>query len=436
MTRRLLLVLALLLTLGAGARTQPPQPTRAADHVIVLMLDGVRPDAIYAANTPHIRALEKAGTTFVQARTVYPSQTRVAFVSLPTGAYPSSHGIVGGTDFKDASWQTIPLGEYANPEKQQPLCMRPTIFEELSAAGMTSLYAAMKGYELVGARGATWTINGAKIFDPRAWESRYEPQASGSATLAMWYKLGLSRRLLDEAIPLIRQHRPNFAIINLGSADYAGHSFGPDTPEYRMAIEFIDTLIGELVKAIDDAGMRARTTFVLSADHGFSQVHPAVVIAPFADPTVEPLNARGIENFVSDTGGTSMGIYVRDQARLKEAVQILRGQTWVDAVYCEVPELRCDRSLSELKAHFPGRSADLMVDLDSDASLSRARPGAHGSLRPQDSEIPLIFSGAGIAAGVRGKAVIVDVAPTALRLLGVQPKVLRSDGRVLAEALR
>ncbi|MBI1875659.1 MAG: alkaline phosphatase family protein [Acidobacteria bacterium] len=431
--RALSLVLLVLVLPSATARTQP---SRAADHVIVIMLDGARTDVLHAADAPNIKSLERAGTTFAQARTVYPSQTRVAFVSLPTGAYPASHGIVGGTDFRDASWQSIPLGDAATPERQQVLCMRPTIFEELKAAGLTSLYAAMKGYELVGARGATWTINGGKIFDPRAWESRYEPQASGSARLAFWYKLQLSRRLLDEALPLMRQHRPNFVILNLGSADYTAHSFGPETPEYRLTIEFLDALVGELVKTIDDLGLRPRTTFVLSADHGFSQVHPTVVIAPFANPTVQPLVDRGIENFVSDTGGTSMGVYLRDKSRVKEAVDILRQQWWSEAVYCEDREARCDRSLSDLKALFPGRSPDLMVDLDNDASLSRSRPGAHGSLRSQDMEIPLIFSGAGIVRGVRSKASLVDIAPTALKLLGLQPTLLRPDGHVLDEVFR
>lgn len=426
----------LALILAAQSPAVLTQPPRAADHVIVVMLDGTRSDVLQAANTPNIKALEKAGTTFTQARTVYPSQTRVAFVSLPTGAYPASHGIVGGTDFKDASWQTISLGDFASPEKQQPLCMRPTIFEELKAAGQTSLYAAMKGYELVGARGATWTINGSKLFDPRGWESRYEPRASGSASLAFWYKLGFSRRLLDDTIPLIRQHRPNFVILNLGSVDYTGHSFGPEAPEYRLAIEFVDALVGELVKAVDDLGLRARTAFVLSADHGFSQVHPTVVIAPFENPTIQPLNDRGIENYVSDTGGTSMGVYLRDKTKLKQAVEIIRQQPWFDSVSCEDREARCDRSLTELRAYFPGRSPDLLVDLDNDASLSRSRLGAHGSLRAQDMEIPLIFSGAGITAAVRSRATLVDIAPTALKLLGIQPTLLRPDGRVLDEVFR
>ena len=77
-----------------------------------------------------------------------------------------------------------------------------------------------------------------------------------------------------------------------------------------------------------------------------------------------------------------------------------------------------------------------MVDLDDDVSLNYPQPGQHGSLRESDMRIPLILSGAGVARGrVLGKASLVDVAPTVVRLLGLPQKVLRPDGRVLDEAL-
>jgi hypothetical protein len=50
--------------------------------------------------------------------------------------------------------------------------------------------------------------------------------------------------------------------------------------------------------------------------------------------------------------------------------------------------------------------------------------------------IPLLLSGAGVAAGkVAGEARLVDIAPTVMRLLGLPAEGLRPDGRVLEEAL-
>src|SRR5687768_9320265 len=261
------------LVVALGSTPTAAAAPRPADHVIVVMLDGCRPDALRRANAPVLHGLAAAGTTYLRARSVYPSQTRVAFVSLPTGAYPGSHGIVGGNDVKDEDWKTVGMGD-EDPIAAQALVARPTVFEAATAAGLTSLYAAMKGYELVGARGATWTINGKKTLDAAALKVRYEPTAQGSADLAAGYKQALSRQLLDQSLGILRDKRPNLAIVNLGSADYAAHSFGPESGRYIQAIEFLDGLVGDLLKALDEMGIRERTAIVVTADHGFSEVDP------------------------------------------------------------------------------------------------------------------------------------------------------------------
>lgn len=430
------MVCRLFLASAAGPTLPVIQP---AKYVFIIVLDGTRPDVLREAATPIIHGLAARGVTYLQARTIYPSQTRVAFVTLPTGAYPESHGIVGGGEIKNPKWQTIVMGG-DDPVAAQPLVARATFFEEASAAGLTSLYAGMKGYELVGARGATWTINGNRTLDRVAYETRYMPQASGSIALAVGYKELLSRQLLDQALAVIRAHRPNLVVLNLGSADYAAHSFGPNSPRYREMIEFIDGLVGELLKAVDALGIRDQSAFVITSDHGFSAVDPTRVVAPASDQgghRLEVLANAGIEHFVVNTGGASMGVYIRDKGRIPEAVALLRAQPWCEAIFCEEAAAKCDNSLTHLRAYFPGRSPDLMVDLDDDAALNFAQPGQHGSLRETDMRIPLILSGAGVAKGrVLGKAVLVDVAPTVLRLLGLSQKLLRPDGRTLEEALK
>jgi predicted AlkP superfamily pyrophosphatase or phosphodiesterase len=435
---RRLVVAAVLLAWTPGASPATPA-RRPADHVIVVMLDGCRPDMLRRAKAPVLHALAAAGTTYLRARTVYPSQTRVAFVSLPTGAFPGSHGLVGGNDVKDAEWRTVNMGD-EDPVGLQEWVVRPTFFEAAAAGGLTSLYAAMKGYELVGARGATWTINGKKTLDPDAYKSRYQPAVLGSADLAAGYKHTLSRQLLDQTLALVRDKRPNLVVLNLGSADYAAHSFGPESPRYLQALEFLDGLVGDLLKALDEMGIRERTAIVVSADHGFTEVETARVVAPAADAgghRLELLAARGIEHFLTNTGGSSMGVFVRDKGRVAEAVAAMRKEPWCEAVYCQDTKAGCDRTLESLHAYYPGRSPDVMVDLDDDAAFNYAQPGQHGSLRHEDMAIPLFLSGAGVAAGkVAGEARLVDIAPTVLRLLGLPAEGLRPDGRVLEEALR
>lgn len=438
-------VAAVLWTAAAGAAPAPApsvpaaRTAVAADHVVVVMLDGTRPDALRVAHAPNLYALAAQGAQYLQARTIYPSQTRVAFVSLPTGAWPSSHGIMGGDDFMDAGWTQRTFGDVKDPVPSQELCRRPTIFEEATAAGLTSLYAAMKGYELVGARGATWTINLRTTPDDEPlYGTIYDQQVEGSEERAVREKLRLSRDLLDRTLAILSDKKPNLVVLNLGSADYMAHSFGPDSPHYREAIEFVDGLVGELMARLDALGVRQRTAIVVSADHGFTELGGDLVASVQKDghPTLAALSAAGIEHRAIHAGGRALAIYLRRPAGVSAAVRVLRGLPWIESVYCEDVRARCDRSLSSLHSWFPGRSPQIMVDLDDDVSHDRPRMGDHGSLRETDMRIPLILSGAGVKSGaVLGQARLIDVAPTVARLLGLPGRVLRPDGRVLADAL-
>jgi predicted AlkP superfamily pyrophosphatase or phosphodiesterase len=439
--RAVLAALVCALVAAAAAVRPAPQSGRAADYVMVLMLDGTRPDVLRRVQGSNIRGLARSGVTYLQARTCYPSQTRVAFVSLPTGSHPGSHGIVGGDDYKDAAWQTQPYGN-DDPIAAQALVARGTMFEDATTAGLTSLYAAVKGYELVGARGATWTINGKKTLDQEIYKNRYQPAVGGSAERAARQKLQLSRQLVDQTLALVREKKPNLVVVNLSAADYTAHAFGPSSPYYPQAIEYLDSLVGELVRAYDRLGIRQRTSVIVSADHGFTDVDKRRLVAAASDPAsaqghrLTMLAERGIEHYVTNTGGSSMGVYIRDKARVPEAVAALRVEPWAEAIYCEDAAAHCDQSLTALHSFFPGRSPELMVDLDDDSSLNFPNAGQHGSLRPIDMYIPLVLSGAGVAQGrVLGKAELVDIAPTVLRLLGVEAKRLHPDGRILEEAL-
>jgi predicted AlkP superfamily pyrophosphatase or phosphodiesterase len=69
---------------------------------IMVALDGLRPDMVNAVATPHLFALSASGTHFAHARSIFPSETRVATPSLITGCRPGGHGLVANTLF-DAS---------------------------------------------------------------------------------------------------------------------------------------------------------------------------------------------------------------------------------------------------------------------------------------------------------------------------------------------
>src|SRR5688572_17121040 len=62
-------------------------------HVIVISMDGTRPDAILLAETPHLQGLAARGGADWEAVTVLPSATLPAHTSMLTGLSVEQHGV-------------------------------------------------------------------------------------------------------------------------------------------------------------------------------------------------------------------------------------------------------------------------------------------------------------------------------------------------------
>jgi hypothetical protein len=61
------------------------------DYIVIVTLDGCRPDKLLEAQTPNIDNLVTQAAYSWEAQTVYPSRTTEAHASLFTGAYPETH---------------------------------------------------------------------------------------------------------------------------------------------------------------------------------------------------------------------------------------------------------------------------------------------------------------------------------------------------------
>jgi phosphonoacetate hydrolase len=61
--------------------------------VLILSIDGLRPDAIALAPMPNLLAILQNSAYTLSAQTVYPSVTLVAHASMLSGLCPSKHGV-------------------------------------------------------------------------------------------------------------------------------------------------------------------------------------------------------------------------------------------------------------------------------------------------------------------------------------------------------
>src|SRR5215813_8587135 len=96
------------LSLLAGASERP-------ELVIVLVIDGLRPDSIVPAVMPNLERLKTAGVWYTQSHSVFPTVTRVNTTSISTGMLPSRHGIASNSLYLPAiSKGVLSNGDYRN----------------------------------------------------------------------------------------------------------------------------------------------------------------------------------------------------------------------------------------------------------------------------------------------------------------------------------
>jgi predicted AlkP superfamily pyrophosphatase or phosphodiesterase len=213
-----------------GAKAAGPTITRPVpeiQHAIIISCDGLRPDVMLRADTPNLRKLMKAGSFTFWARTVPESITLPSHTSMLTGVNPQRHGV---------SWN----GDLPADKKRYPNV--PTIFEIAKHGGLTTAAVTSK--------------------------SKFDVLARPEATDWSAVKAETDEKAGDNAVKILREHKPDVMFIHFSGADSKGHSLGWGTPQQIQAIEAIDAQIGRVLETLDETDSRKSTVIVVSSDHG------------------------------------------------------------------------------------------------------------------------------------------------------------------------
>src|SRR5436190_21152949 len=89
---------ALLIGLGPHLSAQPVNP-RPADHVVLVVWDGMRPDFVAPQYCPNLYGLATNGVFFRRHHPVYVSSTEVNGAAMATGSDPGRNGILANTEY-------------------------------------------------------------------------------------------------------------------------------------------------------------------------------------------------------------------------------------------------------------------------------------------------------------------------------------------------
>lgn len=210
-----------------SSNATPGRQAAVADRVMIISVDGLRPDLLLRAGTPHMRRLMREGSYTCWARTIAEAVTLPAHISMLTGVSPRRHGV---------TW---------NGHIEQAYSEVPTIFEIASQAGLTTAVVAGKTKFVV-------------LDKPGTLNWKYLPRDEPNADLAT------SRR----ATQMLEEHRPHLLFVHLAGVDDAGHKDGWGSVEQLRAVEQADEAVGHLLAALDELKLADSTLVILTADHG------------------------------------------------------------------------------------------------------------------------------------------------------------------------
>jgi hypothetical protein len=415
------------------------------DHVVLISIDGLRPEFYLDASwpAPMLQQLARDGAAAEGVRTVYPSVTYPSHTTMVTGVRPARHGIYYNTPFEPSGQTGRWYWEYDGVTAR-------SLWSAVHDAGGTTAavnwpvtvgapidYNIPEVWSLEDGFGATRAVREAS--NPPGLFEQIEREAVGELSNADVSPDWMGRQLRSALMGayLIETYRPTLTAIHLIAVDHFEHDDGRDSLMVRRALASADTAVGELMDAAQRAGIAEQTTFIITGDHGFFNVHSALAPNVWLAEAglMEPERDRGDWRATFHTASASAFLHLRDPADT-EAVQIARralaeAPAELRGLFRVVERDELDRLGADPRAvlalsPMPGIS---MSSSARGTALRRASGGNHG-FHPDYPELHTGFIAAGPA--INGgltvhRMELVDVAPTVAALLGLDlPDV---DGR-------
>jgi predicted AlkP superfamily pyrophosphatase or phosphodiesterase len=435
-TRRLVL-----LVLVTVALVVPIASGESARHLVLISIDGLRPefylDEAYPA--PTLRALVAAGSHARAAMPPFPSVTYPGHTTIVTGVRPARHGVPFNVTWSPAA------GSSGRWYEEAADLRAPALWEAARAAGLTT--AAVSWPVTLGAR-IDWLI------PERDYYQRSEPVEllRRASTPGLLEKLGLVPQpetfknvvrwdefLTAAATGIIKGMRPNLLLVHLVQTDYYQHRGGREGADVKPAVARVDAHIAAIVGALREAGIADHTAVIVTGDHGFQDsvrtVHPNEILVR-AGLRRCPWSGASWMATAHDGGGSS-GVFVNAAAGPGVAAlaeETLRRQAHDRYTIVSRRELDALGAMPGVAFALEAAPGWAFGGGCSENETAGVR-GTHGFLpsRPTMST-GFIASGAGVKPGGSLERIgLVDVAPTAARLLGLtMPGV---EGRVLTELL-
>ena len=230
----------------------------SANPLILISIDGYRPDYLQRGLSPNLRRLADHG---VRAQWMIPSFPTLTFpnhYTLVTGLYPDHHGIVAN-EMEDPSIQ---------PDHHFSLKDRLAVGDGRWWDEATPLWVSVQQQGRHAATmfwpGSEAPIHGVRPDHWHPFDAKVTPDARVDQVL-QW-------------LDLPRAQRPQFITLYFDQVDHQAHEHGPDSKEMDDALRQVDVALGRLIEGLKQRDLFDKVNLVIVSDHGMAAVPPGHII--------------------------------------------------------------------------------------------------------------------------------------------------------------
>ncbi|HEY8750112.1 MAG TPA: alkaline phosphatase family protein [Tepidisphaeraceae bacterium] len=423
---------------------------RGADdrHVVLITMDGF-PAYIYQdprAPIPTLRKLAAQGVAAEGMKVANPSVTWPNHTTLVTGVYPAKHSVLfNGLMIRDESGQQ---GRIDPNRTQADLVAVPTLWDVAHKSGLSTAAINWPCSSESSALDDCFpdVANQVDHLSPRLKAELLAAEILPSASQADFSRLSSpqhDRIWTDAACYVIRHRKPNLMVLHMLLTDSIQHQYAPQSAADFAAIAVVDSQLRDILAALDDAGIRNKTTVIVTADHGFAKFTKRIQ----ANVRVRKAGFPTSQVQVVPEGGTAF-IYFNDPQSAEhlrtEIADLFKGQEGIDDVI--LPDRFAALGLPDpaknprmcgllLSAKDGYAFANGTTNDDVSPVPAGSTPGAHGYIS-DNPKMNAMFVAAGPAIRKGAKLGIiqnVSVAPTVAKILGIQLDT--PDGKPLDDIL-
>jgi predicted AlkP superfamily pyrophosphatase or phosphodiesterase len=471
----LLLCAAQMLTASASLHAAPAADAAGkAEHVLLLIWDGMRPDFVSAQYTPQLYDLAQHGVFFNNHHSVYITSTEVNGTALATGVFPSRSGIMANTEYRpEIGWaspnategiEMIRRGDLATGGKYIRV---PTMCEIVQAAGFPTAVVGVKPVALLhdrsqrkseGAGKDSIMMYAGKIMPSSLEESivrvndhkRFPTNGVPNTAREEW-----TGKALREVV--WRKNIPKLNVVWLSEPDASQHDSAPGSDNAINALDLVDRRLTSILKTLEEKKVLDKTDIMIVSDHGFSTISRGFEVVDILKRSGFKAakkfdDAEPGDVMVVGLGGSAF-LYVigHKEDVIRRLVTFLQNSDFAGVIFSKLGSghvegtfplsaVRMDTGDDTPDIVFSFKWSDEKNDYDVPGSVysegGKRGKGTHASLSRFDVHNTLIAYGPSFKRGFINDlpSSNADVAPTILSILGIQPPG-PMDGRVLSEAL-